>query len=683
MKGRISQLAIVLLLGHSGMAFSQEAGDSDQLGLESLTQSAISSYSGSYFADQSPVTAFDMVSLLPGFVFQEGDNARGFSGGGGNVLINGRRPSSKSTGLRMTLRRIPVSAVIRIDVIRGGAADIDMQGQSIVANIIRSETESTAGALEAITKLYENDRDGTTIRIEQSRQSAGFLIDAALELRKELDQNKAGSGVLSRVDSVGEIIEFGSFTADYWTTRIDGSAALEKETANGLLRANLALTKNEDNEGEFSRLRNKLGQESTDVLSRQRSRRRAELGGDYERAIGSRQGIQVLGLQSLEVGSDITSRERPSGRQDSAESTRSGETILRAAWANQISSAFKLEAGAEGAYNYLDSDSELFRDGVSVVLPAATILVEELRAELFSNVTMQTNEGFSLAFGLRAETSSITVSGGAQARNRFSFLKPRVVGAYSLGGGSRFRVGVERKVEQLDFDDFAAGSELASNSLNAGNPDLAPESAWEFELGYEMPLLSDGAINLAYRHSELADVVDIIPVSGFAAPGNIGDGKREEVVLSLTLPLDALLAGLGRIQFDGTWRDSEVRDPVTGERRGVSKENPFQAEVNYSREFPSLNSSLGLRGAFATKQTSYRLDQLITERNGAYWRVNWDWRARQGLLVRAQLENFTARQFTRSRSIYEGLRSSVRPSELESRYAILNPFLMLRVRWTF
>ena len=678
-----SHLVLALLIVNTESVLSQEPADSAQAKLSALSESAVSSYSIDYFADQNPITAFDMVSLLPGFAFQEGDNARGFSSGGGNVLINGRRPSSKSTGLRMILRRIPVSAVIRIDIVRGGASGIDMQGQAVVANIIRSENNSSVGALEAIIKLYKGETAGKTIRLEQSRQDDSLLIDAALELREELDQNEAGNGYVRRVDSAGETIELGSFVADYWSTRIDGSAALEKETASGVLRANLALSKNDDDEKEFSSLRSKLGQEFTDVLSRQRSRRRVELGGYYERAIGSSQGIQLLGLQSLAIGRDVSSRVRATSRQNSQESTRSGESILRGAWRNQFSPSLSLETGVEGAYNYLDSDSELRRDGVSVVLPAATIVVEEFRSELFSNVTVQANERLSLGLGLRAETSSITVSGGAQAKNRFSFVKPRITSAYFLDGGARFRVGVEREVEQLDFGDFAAGSELTSNSLNAGNPDLAPESAWVFELGYEMLVLGDGAVNLIYKHSELSDVVDFIPVSGFAAPGNIGDGTREELILSLTLPLDALRPGLGRIQFDGTWQDSKVSDPVTGESRGVSRENPFQGEINYSREFPSLSSSLGVRGAFTSKQTSYRLDQLITERNGAYWRVNWDWRAREGLLVRAQLENFTSRQFSRMRSIYEGSRTSAIPAEIEARSTTLSPFLMLRIRWNF
>lgn len=682
MKGLFNLVVSTILIAHIGTVISQELDGHGSVALEIRSEGAVTSYSVDYFSDQNPVTAFDMVSLLPGFAFQEGDDGRGFSGGSGNVLINGRRPSSKSTGLRMILRRIPASAVIRIDIIRGGAEGIDMQGQGVVANIIRSESESSASAIEVITKLYKGHEDGRTLRLEQSRRGESLLIEGALEIREELDQDEAGDGFVARLDGDGTLKEIGSFNADYWSTRIDGSASVEKETSKGLLRGNLAISKNESDRSEFSQLRNVMVVESTDVLGRLRSRRRIELGGDYERTVGPGQGIQLLGLQSLEIGSDVSSRLRPSGQQDSEKNTRLGESILRGSWRNQVTSRFSVEAGLEGAYNYLDSDSALFRDGASVLLPAASILVEELRAELFSTVTLQASERLSLGFGLRAETSSITVSGGALVENKFSFLKPRATGAYSLGG-ARIRVGVEREVEQLEFEDFAAGSELASNSLNAGNPNLAPESAWVYEIAYEMPLLGDGAINLIYKHSELSDVVDLIPVSGFAAPGNIGDGTRDELILSLTLPLDAISPGLGRIQFDGTWQASEVRDPITGESRAVSNENPVQAEINYSREFPSLNSSLGVRGAFAMKQTSYRLDQLITENNGAYWRINWDWRASQVLLFRVQLENFTARQFTRTRAIYAGSRSSTLPIEIEKRSTILDPFLMFRLRWAF
>ena len=91
-----------------------------------------------YFARYSPNTAQDMVNQVPGFSIQEGQSVRGFGGAAGNVLINGERPSTK-TGLGALLGRIPAGSVIRIELVTGQSATLDMRGQTKVVNVIVRE----------------------------------------------------------------------------------------------------------------------------------------------------------------------------------------------------------------------------------------------------------------------------------------------------------------------------------------------------------------------------------------------------------------------------------------------------------------------------------------------------------------------------------------------------------------
>jgi hypothetical protein len=94
-------------------------------------------YPATFFADARPTNASDMIDRLPGFQLDTGASARGFAGTAGNVLIDGARPTAKTDDLGSILGRITADSVERIDVIRGSAPGIDMQGQSVVANIIR------------------------------------------------------------------------------------------------------------------------------------------------------------------------------------------------------------------------------------------------------------------------------------------------------------------------------------------------------------------------------------------------------------------------------------------------------------------------------------------------------------------------------------------------------------------
>lgn len=99
--------------------------------------SGVTSFPSAFFADARPNTAMDMVSRIPGFVFDGGAQVRGFSAGAGNVVIDGQRPTSKQDDLEQILRRIPAGQVERIDLIRGGDRVIDMQGRTLIANVVR------------------------------------------------------------------------------------------------------------------------------------------------------------------------------------------------------------------------------------------------------------------------------------------------------------------------------------------------------------------------------------------------------------------------------------------------------------------------------------------------------------------------------------------------------------------
>ena len=97
-----------------------------------------------FFADARPDTALDMIARLPGFAFESGDSGtRGLAGTAGNVLIDGARPSTKSDSLDQILRRISAAGVARVELIRGGAPGIDMQGRSVVANVVLIRTVTT------------------------------------------------------------------------------------------------------------------------------------------------------------------------------------------------------------------------------------------------------------------------------------------------------------------------------------------------------------------------------------------------------------------------------------------------------------------------------------------------------------------------------------------------------------
>ncbi len=123
-------------------------------------QGSVLTYNTAFFADARPNTAYDMIGRLPGFTFNDGNSARGFAGTASNVLIDGQRPTSKSDDVQTILTRIPASDVDHVEVIRGGAPGIDMQGYTVVANVIRKTGSSTQWVLDVSDNFF---MDGHTV----------------------------------------------------------------------------------------------------------------------------------------------------------------------------------------------------------------------------------------------------------------------------------------------------------------------------------------------------------------------------------------------------------------------------------------------------------------------------------------------------------------------------------------
>src|SRR6185437_9911155 len=120
----------------------------------------------------------------------------------GNVLINGQRPTSKTDSLSAVLSRIVAGDVERIDVIRGSAPGIDMQGKPVVANIIRKETPSTALVAVASGTYFNTGRILPGAQLQYSHTAGPRSYD--LSIRRDPNFNdQMGEANITRIDGAG------------------------------------------------------------------------------------------------------------------------------------------------------------------------------------------------------------------------------------------------------------------------------------------------------------------------------------------------------------------------------------------------------------------------------------------------------------------------------------------------
>ncbi len=632
-------------------------------------------YPIAFFADSQASNAQEILQRVPGFTLDGGDSGvRGFAGAGGNVLIDGERPASKSVRLQDILRRIPASAIDRIELVRAGDATIDLQGQSLVANIVRREGNAGALALTVAAKRFSDGWIGPRFALDASRELGDWEVEGAIRGNYDLDP-ESGSGRRVTTNPAGVVLRdhplFARERGNELT--VNGGAVLRRP--DDVIRLNAG--------AEYSKER------GIELLDRQRGQetreaRAAEFGGDYERTLSTTLSGKLVVLQTL---GKVLSTERsvdPGGVEASNQSEKTGESILRGSLAYRPSSTLSFEGGAEGAFNWLESNIAITEDGLPVPIPNDTVRIEERRAEGFVTSSWTVSDKLSLESALRAEASKISQSGDSTLNRNFFFAKPRVSASYNPDAATNIRLRFEREVGQLDFADFAASSDLNLGSVSAGNARLEPERAWVAEVAVERRFWAEGAIVLTLTHEWVEQVVDRLPINGqFDGPGNIGDGTRDQAKLNITLPLDRLGLAGARIAGEGFVRRSKVTDPVTGQSRRISNEGPYGGAFVFTHDLPQIASTWGVELDGGAVETSYRIDEIRREETEPYWSIYWEWKPRSNLAIKVQAENFTGRSFERQRTLYDGQRSRNVLDAVERRDAKFDPLFFVRVRQQF
>ena len=633
---------------------------------------ARTAYPIAFFADAQAGNAFELLQRVPGFTLDQGDSGvRGFAGAGGNVLIDGERPASKSVSLQDQLRRIPVSAIDRIELVRAGDPDIDLQGQPLVANVVRRADSGGSLAMTLSAKRFSDGWVAPRMTVEGGRKLGAWQVEGALRGGYDLDL-ESGTGRRVTTGPTGSVLRDNPLFVRERGNQFSANGGASLRRRSDVIRLNVG--------GDYGKER------GIELLDRQRSEetredRSAEFGGDYERTLSASMSGKVVVLQTL---GKVLSTERtatPGSVQTSNQSERTGESILRGSLTLRPSSKLSFEGGGEGAFNFLESNTAVTENGRPVPIPNDNVRIEERRAEGFVTSSWTVTDTLSIDSALRVEISKISQSGDSTLSRNFFFAKPRVTASYNPNAATNIRLRLEREVGQLDFGNFAASSDLNLGTVNAGNAQLEPERNWAAEVAVERRFWGEGAVVLTLTHHWVQQVVDRRPIGGlFDGPGNIGDGARDQAKLTLSLPLDRLGISGGRIAGEGFLLRSKVTDPVTGRSRRISREEPYGGSFVFTQDLPKIGSTWALELDLGAIETSYRIDEVRREKTEPYLSAYWEWRPRPDLSIKAQIDNFTGRSFERQRTLYDGPRSRGVVEAFERRNAQLDPFFFVRVR---
>mgnify|MGYP000341631614 CR=1 FL=1 len=631
------------------------------------------SYSNDFFAEYTPQTALDMVLRLPGFSLVETDDEiRGFVAGGGNVLIDDRRPTTKSGGIEEALSRIPASQVEKIEIIRGVAGLSDAAGQAVVANVVRRDT----GTAHSWKFSLENTSDGKlspSTELVTSKEIIGW--DSAFKLNAIQDKQPREAKILSysggqslverlredRPSTLNEIFLSGDSKRDFGEQR--------QLVVNGRVGWSQYLT-------DTQRTGSSTQASDDSIISFFNNERNSryytgEFGLEWQQPLTRELQWRVLSINNAQnwfVDSD-SNREMPidsfAGESSLRFEERKSEHVLRTLVSfhpekKQLLSRY--EIGIEAAYSDLDSwltrrERDTPEQSMSITRDTYSRAVES-RGELFANFTLQLSK-LTVDTGLAGEYSQLRVDGDNRGEQSLFFLKPAVTFVYDTSQQTQYRLELRRSVGQLDFSDFAASSDLVNDREFSGNPRLRPDSSYRAAVSLDHRFSEKGVFSIELYHDWRQDVLEqIVLPSGDSALGNAGDAKARGLNASLNLPLDTWIPD-SQLSLDADYIDTDFQDPVTGEDRQLTQTSNLSFTANFRQDLRrhGISWGLGYQGPIETEE--FLVNEYNLYRTQSYWTAFLETFLFSSFKVRLSANQIGGEEEDWDRWLYQGDRSGV------------------------
>lgn len=620
-------------------------------------------YLAQFFEQYRPQNALQMVERLPGFTFDEGSSDRGFGANAGNVLIDGARPTAKSGGLSAALKRIPADQVEKIEIIRGGVGGGEAAGQTVVANILRKHS----GTNKTWTLKYNRSPDGKalpslamafTTKISNWNTAFDFDIGQSPSYRKAIIENRNTNDKLTSS-------AFEKFPSHSTWAFINGELAQKFDT--GILTLNARIGSDKWS-GDTTRniFTNSLPYESSvNSLMKLYDETQddiVEIGMNWTANLNN-WSWRTMGLSLLK---DYTYDNKLSvddfGTDDIFTSefnqrNLKSELIARTTIRRTGNIDFKPEFGIEVANNKLDSELSFTENNVSLSLIGSDVTVQELRMEAFSSFNWQVAQDLGLEGGLTAEFSKIEVSGNSQKEQSFRYLKPRLSATYSIKQDQRVIVKIDRRVNQLEFDDFAASTQALDGRVTSGNPDLVPDKVTELSATYDYNFSERGSFEISLYHQWRADILEQISLpDGGQGLGNAGKANVWGMKSNLSLPLDMLLTN-GLLEVSYSHNDSDFNDPIIQASRRINKEIPEQLTVKLRQDLTKQQFSWGIDFNNSYIERRYLVDELQIYRNNNVFNFFAETTRFFGIKSRIELNNINIAENDRTRLFYNDTRN--------------------------
>lgn len=628
-------------------------------------------YQPAYFDRFAPRSALDMVERIPGFTISGddrggNDSQRGFGQASQNVLINGRRLSSKTDSARDQLGRIPAKNVTRIEIVDGTALDIPgLSGQ--VANVFVTKS-ALAGQFEYRLGLRAHNADAEWYGGEISIKGSLGGLDYTFALENP-NRRFGADGPTLISDAVGDAIELQQSQTSGGFDQPKLSAQISYDFGRDVI-ANFHAS------GERSWFFNDTvetgmpvsGSERVQHFSRRGGGPEYELSGDISFPLGP-SALKLIALANYDEGnSTSTLIDRfADGSPDSgsrfSSKRKSTERIGRfevnwPLWGGDW------QLSGEAAFNRLDRTSQLFDlapngQFTEVAFPQGSGGVNEDRYESILSLSKPLSSHISIQASLGGEISKIEQSGSAANSRRFARPKGSFSASWKPSDDFDLTIELARKVGQLSFNDFLASVELNNNNQNGGNNELVPEQSWNLLAVVNKDLGAFGSINLELERRWISDYVDFLPLAGGGeARGNLPGARLTRIELASTFKFDPLGLKGAQLDLEFERQASRLPDPLTGENRPFSRLEYFRFEAEFRHDLPNSDFAYGLDARRERDEPYFRSAEIGREGERPWFVGAFiEHKDVLGMTLKARLVNIIGARNFFERTVYDGPRN--------------------------
>lgn len=608
------------------------------------------SYDQGYFQRFEPVSAGDALKRVPSVTFlsdvleSDGARLRGLDPGYTQILINGERVPGASADRSFFVDRIPAELLERIEIIRAPSANRSGDAMAGSLNIVLRDSASLDGGYVRGGVTYYDD--------QEFAENFGFYWGGALgEGRLLIGANVQGrrapklktsfrydapGGTLQNIEDQTDTRDGTdySFNANYVTPFAGGELTLD-----GYFVRTDRL-QDEDSIEYRSGLRNDanmltLNDNDVDILTDSWSLRGKfvveMLGGESKFKLG----YSALTDEQVEFEKELEFLRDGTPFPDADRFTHDNtDTTLEDA---ELSAEFEHERDLGGArltfglqYNAKERELALLdrrsrfniangvnsgatfpAPGVFTVRSDVDVNIEETRLDPFVMLSGKT-DGIRWEVGLRYETTDTRITddslGVAPAdrvtRNDYTVLLPSANLRINVGDGGRINLSAGRTVRRPSFDKLQPvllAGEYGDDDF-IGNPNLKPETAWGFDIGYERRLGSRGIVGVNFFYRDVSDLIEDVnlgEVDPIGNPGvnlytvdNVGDGSVMGLEFDLSTPLSFIGLDNTGVFLNYSWLDSEV-DDFAGKRLFNGQSN-YVYNVGFIQDIPSWAAAFGV-----------------------------------------------------------------------------------------